>query len=226
MYIFIGSNSGISKKILSNFSKKELIIALYNTSKPKIFMKNIVYKKCDIRKNKFKSIINLIKKNKDKKITLVNFSSLKNDKLSLKITKKDFEDTFDTNLFGYFSLIKELLPIMMQNNWGRIINISSTGGLRGDVGTSLYTSSKIAAVGLFNVLSKEYAKFNITFNTISLGSFDTGMFEKLPKKIKDKILENIPSKKNGTFNNIVNGIKFLKQSNYVNRSVIKIDGGM
>ena len=73
MYIFIGSNSGISKKILSNFSKKELIIALYNTSKPKIFMKNIVYKKCDIRKNKFKGIINLIKKNKDKKITLVNF---------------------------------------------------------------------------------------------------------------------------------------------------------
>ena len=114
----------------------------------------------------------------------------------------------------------------MRNNWGRVINISSTGGLRGDLGTSLYTSSKNAVLGLFNVLSKEYAKFNITFNTISLGSFDTGMFEKLPNKVKNKILENIPSKKNGSFKNILNGIKFLKESDYVNGSIIKIDGGM
>ena len=115
---------------------------------------------------------------------------------------------------------------MIRNNWGRVINISSTGGLRGDIGTALYTSSKNASLGLFKVLSKEYAKFNITFNTISLGSFNTGMFYKLTKKIQLKIIENIPSKKNGSFKNILNGIKFIKNSNYVNGSVINIDGGM
>jgi 3-oxoacyl-[acyl-carrier protein] reductase len=226
MYILIGSNSGISKKILSSFSKKELIIALYKTSKPKVIKKNIIFKKFDIRNSDFKAIVALINKNKDKKITIVNFSSVKKDKLSIKLTKKDFKDTYETNLFGYFNFIKVILPIMMRNNWGRVINISSTGGLRGDLGTSLYTSSKNAVLGLFNVLSKEYAKFNITFNTISLGSFDTGMFEKLPNKVKNKILENIPSKKNGSFKNILNGIKFLKESDYVNGSIIKIDGGM
>lgn len=226
MYILIGSNSGISKKILSSFSKKELIIALYKTSKPKLIKKNIIFKKFDIRNSDFKEIVALINKNKDKKITIVNFSSVKKDKLSIKLTKKDFKDTYETNLFGYFNFIKVILPIMMRNNWGRVINISSTGGLRGDLGTSLYTSSKNAVLGLFNVLSKEYAKFNITFNTISLGSFDTGMFEKLPNKVKNKILENIPSKKNGSFKNILNGIKFLKESDYVNGSIIKIDGGM
>ena len=226
MYILIGSNSGISKKILSSFSKKELIIALYKTSKPKVIKKNIIFKKFDIRNSDFKAIVALINKNKDKKITIVNFSSVKKDKLSIKLTKKDFKDTYETNLFGYFNFIKVILPIMMRNNWGRVINISSTGGLRGDLGTSLYTSSKNAVLGLFNVLSKEYAKFNITFNTISLGSFDTGMFEKLPNKVKNKILENIPSKKNGSFKNILNVKKFLKESDYVNGSIIKIDGGM
>jgi len=226
MYIFIGSNSGISKKILSYPLGKEKIIALYRKKKPDLKKKNIIYKKFNIKQNSFSNIVSIINKQKDKKITIVNFSSLKIDKLSIKINKKDLKDTFEVNLFGYFNFLQYILPIMMRNKWGRVINISSTGGLRGDIGTSLYTSSKNASLGLFKVLSKEYAKFNITFNTISLGSFNTGMYEKLSKKVKDRIIENIPSKKNGSFINIVNGIKFLKNNNYVNGSLLNIDGGM
>ena len=226
MYIFIGSNSGISKKILSLSFGNEKILALYRKKKTNFKKKNIIYKKFNIKQNSFSNIVSIINKQKEKKITIVNFSSLKIDKLSIKIKKKDLKDTFEVNLFGYFNFLQYILPIMMRNKWGRVINISSTGGLRGDIGTSLYTASKNASLGLFNVLSKEYAKFNITFNTISLGSFDTGMYEQLPKKVKDRIIENIPSKKNGSFKNIINGIKFLTNSNYVNGSVINIDGGM
>lgn len=226
MYIFIGSNSGISKNILNLPLGKEKILALYRKEKPNLKKKNIIYEKFDIRQNNFSKIIDIINKQKDKKLTIVNFSSLKIDKLSIKISKKDFKDSFEVNLFGYFNFLQCILPIMIRNNWGRVINISSTGGLRGDIGTSLYSSSKNASLGLFKVLSKEYAKFNITFNTISLGSFNTGMYEQLPEKVKNKIIANIPSKKNGSFINIINGIKFLKNSNYVNGSVINIDGGM
>ncbi|MDA9861277.1 SDR family NAD(P)-dependent oxidoreductase [Candidatus Pelagibacter sp.] len=226
MYIFIGSNSGVSEKILNFSFGNEKIIALYRNKKPVIKKKNIIFKKFDLKQGNFSKLISYIDKQDDKKITLVNFSSLKNDKLSINIKKKEFKDTFEVNLFCYFNLVQTILPIMIRNNWGRVINISSTGGLRGDIGTALYTSSKNASLGLFKVLSKEYAKFNITFNTISLGSFNTGMFHKLTKKIQLKIIENIPSKKNGSFKNILNGIKFIKNSNYVNGSVINIDGGM
>ena len=226
MYIFIGSNSGIGQEVLKLPLGNEKIIALYRNKKPNIKNKNIKFKKFDLKNDDFSNLISFLDKQKDKKITLVNFSSIKNDKLSIQITNREFKDTFDINLFNYFNLIQKILPLLMRNKWGRIINISSTGGLRGEIGTSLYTSSKNASLGLFKVLSREYAKFNITFNTISLGSFNTGMFKKLNKKIQLQIIENIPSKKNGSFNNIANGIKFLKNSNYVNGSIIKIDGGM
>ena len=76
------------------------------------------------------------------------------------------------------------------------------------------------------VFSKEYAKFNITFNTINLGSFKTGMYEKLNKKIQNKILKEIPSGKTGKFCNIRNAIRFIISSDYVNGTEINIDGGI
>lgn len=226
MYILIGSNSGISREIMKLSLGNEKIIALYRSQKPRIVKKNIIFKKFDLNNKNNKSLLSFINRQNDKKITVINFSSIKNDKLSYKIKQKELKETFEVNVFGFFNFLQSIMPLMVRNNWGRVINISSTGGLRGDVGTSLYTSSKNASLGLFRVFSKEYAKFNITFNTISLGSFNTGMFKKLSKKVQSKIIDNIPSKKNGSFKNILNGIKFIKNSDYVNGSVINIDGGM
>ena len=106
-----------------------------------------------------------------------------------------------------------------------LINFSSTGGLKGEIGTFLYTSSKYASVGMMKVLSKEYAKFNITFNTIKLGNFNMGMFNKLNNKTKKNIFRKIPSGKTGDIKNIYNAIKFIIYSNYVNGAEIAVDGG-
>ena len=114
---------------------------------------------------------------------------------------------------------------MIKNKWGRIINISSTGGLAGDKGTLLYTASKNASLSMMKVMSQEYANFNITCNTLLLGNFNFGMFKRLNKKTKDKILKKIPSEKTGKIINIYNAIKFLINSDYVNGASIKIDGG-
>ena len=114
---------------------------------------------------------------------------------------------------------------MMKNNWGRIINISSTGGASGEKGTMLYSMSKNATHGIMQVMSKEYGKFNITFNTLKLGNFNYGLFKKLDKNLQKKILEKIPSKKTGDVKNIFFAIEFLMNSDYVNGSSINIDGG-
>ena len=81
-------------------------------------------------------------------------------------------------------------------------------------------------VGLSRVISKEYSKFNITSNVISLGTFDTGLFHNLSEKKRKEILEMIPSKSTGDIDNIVNAIDFIIKSDYVNGSIINIDGGM
>tara|TARA_B100000787_G_C16189869_1_gene296788 strand:- start:40 stop:720 length:681 start_codon:yes stop_codon:yes gene_type:complete len=226
MIIIAGSNSGLVNEIIKFSTGSEIIVALYNKNKPKFKKKNLFFFKQNFTKTINKDLIKFIEKRNDKKITIANFVSIKKDMMSYKIQKKDFLETFDVNVFGFFIFIKTFLPLMIQNKWGRIINISSTGGLRGDIGTVLYTSSKNATLGMFNVLAKEYSRFNITFNSISLGSFNTGMYKKLPDDIKQKILSNIPSHKNGNFRNIFNGINFIKKSDYVNGSNIKIDGGM
>ena len=75
-------------------------------------------------------------------------------------------------------------------------------------------------------MSKEYGKFNITFNTLKLGNFNFGLFKKLNKSLRDEILKKIPSQKTGNIRNIYNALEFLVKSEYVNGSSINIDGGM
>jgi len=75
-------------------------------------------------------------------------------------------------------------------------------------------------------MSKEYGKYNITFNTLKLGNFNYGLFKKLPKSKQKKLLAAVPSNKTGNVINILNAINFLINSDYVNNSEINIDGGM
>ena len=86
--------------------------------------------------------------------------------------------------------------------------------------------SKNATLSMMKVMSKEYGKFNITFNTLKLGNFNFGLFKKLDKNLRKKLLEKVPSKKTGDIKNILFAIDFLIKTNYVNGSSINIDGGL
>jgi 3-oxoacyl-[acyl-carrier protein] reductase len=154
----------------------------------------------------------------------LNLAATKIDKISINIKKKELEETFNVNCFSLFYIIQAILPNLIKNKWGRVINFSSTGGLAGEIGTLLYTSSKNASLGMMGVLSKEFAKFNVTFNTIILGNFDTGMYKKLKEKAKENILKKIPSGKTGDIKSIFNAIEFIVNSDYVNGAKISVDG--
>jgi len=157
-------------------------------------------------------------------ITVIHLAAVKIDELAVFVNEDNWDKVMDINLKGNFLLTKELIPIMMKEKWGRIIHIISSG--LGDVGTLTYSTSKFGLLGMSEVLSREYARYGITSNVLQLGYFQTGMWEKLSQVKKDELLNQIPSKQLGDPINIVNAVKFIIDSPFVNGSVINVDGGV
>ena len=222
--LLFGASSGIASELIKFFKKKFIIYAFYNQKKITSKLKLKKIKLNFLRNNEISTKLKKLNL-KSQKITIINFASIKIDKLSFNINNKNLKQTFQINTFSFFKILQILLPIMMKSKWGRVINISSTGGLAGEKGTLLYSASKNASLSMMKVLSQEYGAFNITFNSLLLGNFDVGLFKLLKQDIKNEILKRIPSRKTGDIINIYNAIKFLIKSDYVNGSSIKIDGG-
>jgi NAD(P)-dependent dehydrogenase (short-subunit alcohol dehydrogenase family) len=169
-----------------------------------------------------------IKKNKKilKNIKFINLATAKADKLIINLNIQEIENVFNVNILSNIYLSKKLLNLMIHQNYGRFIFFTSKRASRGDIGISLYSSTKEAISGFSRCLAKEYANFNITSNCIKLGYFKTKLFQNIPKKIKLKLLNEIPSKKLGEINNIYNAINTIVKTEYINGSNIDIDGGI
>lgn len=225
MIILTGASGGIGQEIINGLSNIDNLIGIYNKNKL-LTKKKINYHKVDLTsENNINKFIKTVEK-KLNKITLIHCAAKKIDDLLINFKQEHFKKIIDVNLLGNFLLTKHLLPIMLKNKWGRIIHISSVTGKIGAVGTIPYGLSKTALYGFSRGLAKEYAKFNITSNIIELGYFKTGLYKNLSKNVQNELLMQIPSKKLGNVDNIVNCINFLINSDYVNGSKISIDGGI
>ena len=230
MIILIGASSGIGRELIRELIKIDDVLATYNKKKIiiKIKSKNkkLLIKKLDISSEK--NIKNFIKKNLKilKNITLINLATISVDKLIYNLNFNDIKKTFLINSFSNILFTKYLINKMIKDNYGRFIFFNSTRASRGDIGISLYSTSKSILKPLSKCIAKELGRFNITSNVISLGYFDSPLLNNIDKKIKNKLLEQIPSKKIGKVRNISNMIKTIIKSDYVNAGEIKIDGGL
>jgi len=229
MIIFaVGSASSIGEGVLNLLSKSNYkIIATYNNKKPKLLKKhNIQTVKFNL--NSASQLKKIIKKYKleNNKILLINFAVVKNNKLLIDTKKSELNKSYKININGHVNLIKSFLPLMIKSNFGRIIHLSSSKVIEGEVGTSIYSLSKSYLYGFSSSLAKEYGRFNITSNILSLGYFRSKLWNELPLKIKKERIKDIPSRKLGSLDNISNAIKFIINSDFVNKSVIKVDGGI
>jgi len=225
-FIVTGYSSDLANMALAKFSKHNEIYGTYNSNKIDVNEKNIFLNKLDLSNEKsIKKYVDKIKNNLSE-IIIINFAAYKSDSLILNYKKSDLMNAFNINVFSNFLLTKYLTPSMINNKWGRIIHISSEKALRGTVGSSIYSSSKAALIGLNRGIAKEYARFGITSNIINLGYFDSGLFRKLPDKTKSEFINSIPTKKLGSPSNIYNCISFLIESDFTNGSIITIDGCM
>jgi len=226
MIILTGASGGIGKEIVNYLLEIDDVIGLYNKTEPDVSSnKRCIYKQLDLDNSDH--IKAFIKQNEAhfKKITLVNLATLKIDGLVANYSEFDWDRMISVNLKGSFLLVQGLLPYMINEQWGRIINISSLGGTQGEAGTAAYSTVKTGIIGFSRVLAKEYARFNITSNVLMLGYFKTGLFNELKDDLKKELINKVPSKMLGDVSNIANAIEFLIRSKYVNGATINIDGG-
>jgi len=223
MIILTGASGGIGKEMLHGLSKLDNVVGIYNDTMPDLNAnKEILFQQLNLCDEV--GINSFIEENKSslKDITVVHAAGVSEDSLAMNHDKDKWENVIKVNLTANFLLTKALIPLMLEQKWGRIINFSS---IRVSAGTLSYSTTKHGLLGMSKVLAKEYAKFDITSNSLILGAFNTGMFQVLKDKVKNEMINQIPSKKLGDVNNIVNAVKFLIDSPFVNGASIRIDGG-
>ena len=173
MIIVTGASGGLGSIIVDKLSKFERVIAVYNSSSSiEKNSNNIKWIKSDLRSiSGVEKVVREVSKYNNEKIALLNMSTKKIDSLLIKHDLDLWDESISINLNSPFYFAKLLIPLMINNKWGRFMFVTSTGGMRGDIGTVSYSTSKTGLIGLSRVISKEYSKFNITSNCLSPGAF-------------------------------------------------------
>ena len=159
---------------------------------------------------------------------LVNNAGIISDNLLMRMKDEEFEKVLDTNLKGTYYCSKECIPSMVKQRWGRIINITSVVGIRGNIGQTNYSASKAAIHAFTYSLAKELATRGVTVNAIAPGYITTATVDVLSDKLKDHIMTWIPMKRFGTPDEISGMAAFMasERAKYMTGEVVKIDGGM
>ena len=159
---------------------------------------------------------------------LVNNAGIVKDNLLPRMPDEAWDEVLNTNLRGAYLCTKFALRYMMDQFWGRIINIASLAGLVGNVGQTNYSAAKGGLIAFTRSVAREFGSRNITANAIAPGFITTEMTDELPQEVKDAILSRIPLKRYGTPNDVAELVAFLasERAGYITAQVICIDGGV
>ncbi len=159
---------------------------------------------------------------------LVNNAGLTKDGLAVRIKPLDWSIVLDTNLSGSFFVIQQVLPTMMRERWGRIVNISSVVGEMGNAGQANYCASKAGLIGLTKSLAHEVGSRNITVNAVAPGFIETDMTKDLSPELRQKMVEQTPLRRMGTPEDIATAVRFLasEEAGFITGHVLAVNGGI
>lgn len=237
--LITGGTRGIGRQIAVTFAKEGYDIAVnYITLNDEVENTKKEVEKAGVKcitvcgdVSKFDDSENMVKEvvNEFGRIdVLVNNAGITKDMLIMRMKKEDFESVIDVNLVGTFNVTKNVVPYMMKQRDGRIINLSSVVGISGNAGQTNYSASKAGIIGFTKSLAKEVGSRNILVNAVAPGFIATRMTDVLKDEVKEEISKTIPLKRMGTPQDVANVVKFLasEDSSYITGQVINIDGGM
>jgi 3-oxoacyl-[acyl-carrier protein] reductase len=159
---------------------------------------------------------------------LVNNAGMTKDNLAMRLKPEDWEAVLRTNLDGAFYCIRAVLPGMVKQRYGRIINMASVVAQTGNPGQANYIASKAGLIGLTKAVAAEVASRNITVNAVAPGFIATAMTERLPEPVQQKITNMIPLGRMGIDREVAYGVRFLasEEAAYITGHVLNINGGM
>lgn len=159
--------------------------------------------------------------------TLVNNAGITRDMRLVNMKKEDWYDVINTNLNSVFNCTKHVLDGMIERKFGRVINISSVNGQRGQFGQTNYSAAKAGMHGFTKSLSMEVAKYGITVNTISPGYIGTDMVMAVPEKVLNQIIAQVPMGRLGGTHEVAHLVSFLasEETSFITGANYAINGG-
>jgi acetoacetyl-CoA reductase/3-oxoacyl-[acyl-carrier protein] reductase len=228
MIIITGASKGIGRFLFTRFNEmNETVTGTFHSTFTGFESDKDNYYQVDI--SDYNSVRNFVYsiENRLQNIVLINCAGISYNAFAHKSEMEKWEQVIDVNLKGSFYMIRELLPIMREQNFGRIINFSSVVTQLPTPGISAYVASKSALIGLTKSLAIENASKGITVNAINLGYVNLGMgINDVPEIYQEKMKSQIPSKRFCEPEEVYQTIRYLIRTEYVNGSAIDINGGI
>ena len=159
---------------------------------------------------------------------LVNNAGITKDGLMLRMTEQQWDAVLGVNLKSAFNFIHAVVPVMMRQRGGSIINMASVVGVHGNAGQANYAASKAGLIALAKSIAQEMGPKGIRANAIAPGFIETAMTAALPEEVRNEWKQKIPLRRGGQVEDIANVATFLASdlSSYVSGQVIQVDGGM
>ena len=159
---------------------------------------------------------------------LVNNAGITKDGMFRKMSKGDWDAVIDTNLNSLFNVTKQVIDDMVDRGWGRIVNISSVNGEKGQFGQTNYSAAKAGMHGFTMALAQEVANKGVTVNTVSPGYIGTDMVRSIRPDVLDKIVATIPVKRLGTPEDIASMVSWVSsdESGFATGADFSVNGGL
>ncbi len=158
---------------------------------------------------------------------LVNNAGITRDAMLHRMTEEQWGEVIRVNLASIFNMTRNVIEGMRERNFGRIVNISSVNGQKGQMGQTNYSAAKAGMIGFTKALAQENAKKGITVNCIAPGYIDTEMVQAVPKTVLDQIIAGIPVGRLGMADEIARAVAFLasEDAGFITGATLSINGG-
>lgn len=236
--VITGGAQGIGKATVKKFAQEGATVIIWDVNEEKanatINELKIISEKIEFQKVNVTSLESVTEAANQlvtqyKKIDiLINNAGITRDASFLKMTEDQWKQVIDVNLTGVFNCTKAIAPIMVDNNYGKIVNTSSVVGLYGNFGQTNYVATKSGIIGMTKVWARELGRKGINVNAVAPGFIATEMVDTVPEKVIAMLKDKTPLGKLGDPEDIANAYLFLvsEESRFITATVLSVDGGL